>query len=60
MISELGFLSPEVSAIVAAACHRTLINAIEKYALFRQVNVAADLTVLSRANDELEKKYCGD
>ena len=45
-------------ATVAAACHRTLINAIEKYALFQQVNVAPDLSALSRANDELENKYC--
>lgn len=46
-------------SIVAAACHRTLINAIEKYASFQQVNVATDLAVLSRENDALEEKHCG-
>ena len=45
--------------IVAVACHLALINAIEKYALFQQVDVTTDLANLSRENDELEKKYCG-
>lgn len=44
--------------VVAAACHRTLINAIEKYASFQHVDVATDLALLSEENDALEKKYC--
>jgi hypothetical protein len=44
-------------AIVAAACHRTLINAIEKFALFRNENIAAQLSKLSGENDLLEGKY---
>jgi len=43
--------------IVAAACHRTLINAIEKFALFRNVNIATELSQLSGENDVLEGKY---
>lgn len=46
--------------IVAVICHRTLINAIEKYASFQEVNVATDLAFLSGENDALEKKHCGD
>jgi hypothetical protein len=44
--------------IVAAACHRTLINAIEKYGAFQKTDVAADLAILSKENDVLENKYC--
>lgn len=45
-------------AIVAAACHRTLINAIEKYGSFQKANVASELALLDGANDALEKKHC--
>jgi len=44
--------------VVAAACHRALINAIEKYASFQRVNVDTDLAVFSKENDELESKHC--
>jgi len=43
--------------IVVAACHRTLVNAIEKFASFQQVNVANELAILSEENDVLERKY---
>jgi hypothetical protein len=44
-------------AIVAVACHRTLINAIEKFASYRDENVATELANLSSENDILEGKY---
>lgn len=42
---------------VAAACHRTFINAIEKYALFNQVDITTALDKLNKENDLLEDKY---
>ncbi len=39
---------------VAAACHRTMLNAIEKYAHFLNVNVSQELSGLSRRIDALE------
>lgn len=44
-------------AIVAVACHRTLINAIEKFASFRNSEVATELANLNSENDVLEGKY---
>ncbi len=43
--------------IVAVACHRTLINAIEKFTSFRNANIATELSQLSGENDVLEGKY---
>jgi hypothetical protein len=44
-------------ALVAVACHRTLINAVEKFALFQNANIAIKLSQLSGENDILEGKY---
>lgn len=44
--------------LVAAACHRTLINAIAKYASFLGIDVETDLALLSKENDVLENKFC--
>ena len=44
-------------AIVAAVCHRTLINAIEKFTSFRNESIASELSQLSDENDMLERKY---
>ncbi len=43
--------------LVATACQRTLINAIEKYALFQNACIADELSFLSRETDALEGKY---
>ncbi len=46
-------------AITAAACIRSLINAIEKYASFQHIDISNNLALFSKENDELEHKYCG-
>lgn len=43
--------------LVAVACNRTLINAIEKFALFQGVNITTELSQLSDENNVLEEKY---
>jgi hypothetical protein len=41
---------------VAAACHRTMLNAIEKYARFLNVDVSQQLSGLSRRIDAIEER----
>ena len=50
--------SDEGLAMVAAACNRALINAIEKYASFHNVIVASELAEYSVENNSLERRYC--
>lgn len=47
-------------ALTANACHRTLINAAEKFALFQNVNIATELIKINSENDLLEEKYGND
>jgi hypothetical protein len=44
-------------ALLAVACHRTLINAVERFALFQGTNITTELCQLSGENDVLEGKY---
>jgi hypothetical protein len=44
---------------VAAACQRTLLNAIEKYALFQNAGVADELSLVSSQIDALESNRDG-
>ena len=43
--------------LVATACHRTMLHAIEKYASFQAANISDELTQLSPRIDALEKPH---
>jgi hypothetical protein len=49
--------SDEGLALAVVVSHRILINAIEKFALFQNANIASELAQLSGENDVLEGKY---
>lgn len=44
-------------AFTIVVCNRTLINVIEKFALFQNTNVATELSQLNNENEILEEKY---
>ncbi|MFJ1257142.1 DUF5677 domain-containing protein [Cupriavidus sp. CuC1] len=43
--------------VVATACHRTVINVVEKYAAFQGSHISDELSLLNKDNDGLESLY---